>query len=225
MEFIRLLLDVSSGITISFDYVFSDDFSSSSKRWMKICLANANNEIIKVLETVDFIGAAAKLPKNTVLNLIISLPVNTVLILQYGGNGETARIAVDELKISAPFKYEGGCNASPVVLKSKITGRPDRTAFGSLLLDDNNTNKNKLSAYLIKGSSNGTVKLNQDGTFIFTPNKGFEGTSTNFVYKVCEEGAGNLCSANTTVNIEFPNASYKVLLILRVLINTMVMLS
>jgi hypothetical protein len=49
------------------------------------------------------------------------------------------------------------------------------------------------------------VKLNADGTFVFTPHKGFEGTSTNFVYKVCD--AGNLCSANTTVKIDFPNAS------------------
>ncbi len=201
------VLSVTSGISIAFDYVFSDNFSSSSKRWMKVCLANANNEIIQVLETVEFIGASAKLPKKYSTEFTNITPGEYRLVLQYGGAGETARIAVDELKISAPFKYEGGCNAAPIVLKSKITGRPDRTAFGSLLLNDKDVNDEKLNAYLIKGSPNGTVKLNADGTFIFTPNKGFEGTSTSFVYKVCEEGAGNLCSANTTVSIDFPNAS------------------
>jgi hypothetical protein len=201
------VLNVPTNISISFDYVFSNNFSSSSKRWMKVCLANANNEIIQVLETVDFIGAGAKLTKKYSTEFRNITPGEYRLVLQYGGTGETARIAVDDLKISAPFKYESGCNNSPVILKSKITGRPDRTAFGSLLLDEKNANDNKLNAYLIKGSSHGEVKLNADGTFIFTPNKGFEGTSTSFVYKVCEDGAGNLCSANTTVNIEFPNAS------------------
>ncbi|MBO9571582.1 MAG: cadherin-like domain-containing protein, partial [Chitinophagaceae bacterium] len=163
--------------------------------------------IVQVLETVDFNGAAAKMPRKYSTQFKNIASGEYRLILQYGGSGETARIAVDELKISAPFKYDGGCSVAPVVLKSKVTGRPDRTAFGSLLLNDKDQNDQKLTAYLIKGSAHGHVQLNQDGTFVFTPYEGFEGTSTSFVYKVCEEGAGSLCSSNTTVRIDFPNAS------------------
>ncbi|MBO9571583.1 MAG: hypothetical protein J7497_05165, partial [Chitinophagaceae bacterium] len=33
------VLNVVSDITVSFDYVFNENFSAASKRWMKICLA------------------------------------------------------------------------------------------------------------------------------------------------------------------------------------------
>ncbi len=201
------LLNISSSVKVSFDYVFNENFSSDSKRWLKICLADAHNEVIQELETINFNGSSAKKARkySTEFN---NLPAGEYrVILQYGGNGETARIAIDQLAISAPFSYKGGCNASPVVLKSKITGRPDRTAFGSLMLNDKDMADEKFNAYLIKGSPHGNVHLKTDGTFVFTPNKGFEGTSTSFVYKVCEDGAGNLCSANTTVHIDFPNSS------------------
>jgi hypothetical protein len=48
------------------------------------------------------------------------------------------------------------------------------------------------------------VTLNEDGSFIFTPNEDFKGNSTNFTYRICDEGAVNLCSENTTVHISFP---------------------
>ncbi len=201
------LMNIAANVAISFDYVFDENFSSSSKRWLKVCLANANNEIVQELETIHFNGASAKKARqyDTEFN---NLPKGDYrIILQYGGSGETARIAIDQLSISAPFSYKGGCSASPVVLKSKITGRPDRTAFGSLLLNEKDVADENLSAFLVKGSPNGNVDLKADGTFVFIPKKGFEGTSTSFVYKVCNEGAGNLCSANTTVHIDFPNSS------------------
>lgn len=201
------VLEVGSTISVSFDYTFSEDFAVSSQRWMKICLADVNNEIVQVLEKVDYNGAHAKLHKRYSTEFKNIQPGAYRLVLLYGGNGEAARIAIDELKVSAHYKYDGGCSASPVIFKAKVTGRPDRTAFGNLLIDDNGNAQSKMNAYLVKGSVDGEVKLNADGTFIFAPRNGFEGTSTTFIYKVCDNDGGNLCSANTTVNIDFPNAS------------------
>lgn len=202
------VLNIPSTLSVSFEYLFNNNFAASSTRWMKICLANANNEIIQVLEIINFNGAAAKINQKYSTQFENINSGEYRLVLLYGGSGEeTATIAVDELKVSAPLKYEGGCNISPVLLKAKVTGRPDRTAFGSLLLNDKDQNDEKLTAYLIKGSEHGDVKLNPNGTFVFTPKKGFEGTTTSFVYKVCDNGAGDLCSANTTVKIDFPSAS------------------
>jgi hypothetical protein len=201
------VLNVASVIDIAFEYTFSEDFSSSATRKMRICLLNANNELVQVLDQLDFIGLHAKLPKkyNTQFKNITAGEYRLALL--YSGTGEAARIAVDDLKISAPAKYVNGCNVAPIMLKAKVTGRPDRTAFGSLLINDKDVNEEKLTAYLIKNSDDGNVQLNPDGTFVFEPNKGFEGTSTSFVYKVCDEGAGNLCSGNSTVYIDFPKAS------------------
>lgn len=199
------VLNVSAGIDISFEYTFSEDFSAAATRTMRICLVNANNEIMQVLEEINFIGIHAKLPKRYSTEFKNITPGEYRLALLYSGAGETARIAVDNIKISAPVRYANGCNIAPMILKAKVTGRPDRTAFGSLLINDKDANEEKVTAHLIKNSADGNVQLNSDGTFVFTPNKGFEGTSTSFVYKVCD--AGNLCSGNSTVYIDFPKAS------------------
>jgi hypothetical protein len=78
----------------------------------------------------------------------------------------------------------------------------DRTASGSLLVNDKDRNNENISAYLIKGSADGKVELNEDGTFVFAPNKNFKANITSFVYKICDDA--NLCSPDATVFIHFP---------------------
>jgi hypothetical protein len=198
------ILNVASSIKISFDYTFSENFSAESSRWMKIGLANSENEIIQMLDVIDFNGANATRPKkyNTVLRNII--PGDYRLVLLYGGSGGSARIAVDELNTSAPFKYEGGCNTAPVALKDKITGLYNRTASGTLLNNDKDRNNESLKAFLIKDSPDGKVELEEDGSFVFTPDKDFTGNFTSFIYRICDNGSINLCSPNTSVSINFP---------------------
>ena len=171
---------------------------------MNICIANENNEILQVLEHVEFTGSNATMKKLYSTDFKNITAGEYRLVLQYGGKGAISRIAVDQLIISAPYKYPNGCNTAPVAVKDKLTGMADRTASGSLLKNDKDADHEKLTAYLIKGSANGQVNLNDDGTFTFTPEKGFTGSSTSFVYKVCDAGAVNLCSENTTVTIYFP---------------------
>jgi hypothetical protein len=198
------LLSINSQIDVSFEYKFSEDFDESASRWMKICLANSSNEIIQELEKVDFVGIQATKGKkyNTQFNNIT--PGEYRLVLLYGGNGGKAMIAIDELNTSAPFKYNGGCNAAPVAIRDNIKGLGDHTASGSLIENDREKNREPLSAYLIKNSPDGKVELNENGTFTFTPDKNFKGSSTSFVYKICDNG--NLCSPNATATIHFPTA-------------------
>jgi hypothetical protein len=49
--------------------------------------------------------------------------------------------------------------------------------------------------------------MNTNGTFTFTPNAGFSGSSTHFTYKLCDQGLGVLCSNDATVTINFPTAA------------------
>ena len=44
--------------------------------------------------------------------------------------------------------------------------------------------------------NNGTLVLNSDGTFVYTPNSGFEGTD-RFVYSVCDNGTPMACDTAT----------------------------
>jgi hypothetical protein len=199
------LLNVTDNIDISFDYRFSENFSGEHNRWIKICLTNSANEIVSVLDKIEFNGASATKPSRYSTSFKNIRSGEYRLVLLYGGSGGTANIAIDELNVSASFKYDGGCNTAPVALKDKIKGAFDRTAQGSLLANDRDNNRESLKAYLVKGSDDGTIELKENGSFAFVPRQGFKGHSTSFVYKICDEGAGNLCSSNTTVNISFPS--------------------
>ena len=199
------VLSIKSSIDVSFEYAFNEDFDAASSRWIKICLANASNEIVQELETVDLIGVNAARSKKYSTEFKNITPGEYRLVLTYGGKGGTATIAIDELKTSAPFKYAGGCNNAPLAIRDNITGMADRRASGSLIDNDKEKNNESLTAYLIKGSRDGKVELKEDGTFTFTPDKNFKGNSTSFVYKICDEA--NLCSPEATVYIHFPAGS------------------
>lgn len=199
------LLNLESSIDISFEYVFNEDFDAASSRWVKISLVNASNETVQELETINIIGVnAVKIKKySTTFKNIRSGEYR--LMLEYGGKGGTATIAIDELKTSVPFTFAGGCNNAPVAVRDIITGMVNRTASGSLIENDNDRNNETLTAYLIKGSHDGKIDLNEDGTFTFTPNKNFKGNTTSFVYRICDEK--NLCSPDATVYINFPTGN------------------
>ena len=196
------LLNVGNNIEVSFEYAFNEEFAATQSRWVKICLANASNEIMLELETIDFIGiSAVKTKKYSTLFKNIH-PGEYRLVLKFGGKGGSATIAIDDLKTSSPYKYTGGCNAAPVALRDNITGMANRTASGSLIMNDKEKNNEAVSAYLIKGSTDGKVELNEDGSFTFTPANNFKGNTTSFIYKICD--ALNLCSPDAKVYIHFP---------------------
>jgi gliding motility-associated-like protein len=58
----------------------------------------------------------------------------------------------------------------------------------------------------ISNPSNGTVVLNPDGTFIYTPNTDYVGTDV-FVYEICDDGVPSLCDQTTVciTILENPN--------------------
>ncbi len=203
------LLSVSSQLDVSFDYRFNEDFSSSASRWMKICLATATNEIVQVLEELHFNGFQAVKAKNYSTRFSNLTPGTYRLVLLYGGSGGSAAIAVDGLNTSAALRYEGGCSEAPIATKDKITGMPDRSARGSLLLNDMAPDKSSLRVFLSKPSIHGKVDLANDGSFVFTPNSDFKGKSTSFAYRICNDDAADLCSPVTTVNIHFPDKERK----------------
>lgn len=67
-----------------------------------------------------------------------------------------------------------------------------------VLANDFDSNGDALTAVLDFGTSNGTLTLNNDGSFAYTPNQNFLGTDT-FTYHTSD---GNLDSAPTQVKIE-----------------------
>jgi len=119
----------------------------------------------------------------------------------------STQIVLDQLLINIPTLYNGGCNQAPVASNDVFNGLDNHTASGYLTVNDYDPNFEFFNAYLVTNSPDGNVVVNTDGSFTFTPNPGFTGTSTSFTYQVCDNGFGPLCSNIATVVINFPGAA------------------
>ena len=73
-------------------------------------------------------------------------------------------------------------------------------ALGGVLNNDTDADGNQLRSTLVTNVSNGTLTLNGDGTFVYTPNANFFGTDT-FTYRA-NDGAldSNIATVTITVN-------------------------
>jgi hypothetical protein len=196
-------LDLTAGTTLSFAYSF--DSPAKDRRWIRILAIDANNNPVALLDSLELTGDVAGhvyTYKHT-----LSLAGTYSLCINYQGIGGSTRIAIDELNIGAAPHYASTCNVAPLSLKDKFSGTASHTATGNVLSNDYDPNHETMTAYLMTESPDGQVSLQKDGSFVFTPKEGFTGNSTQFTYKVCDNGSPALCSMNTTATIRFPSRS------------------
>ncbi len=199
------VLSVGNNITVAFSYKFNRNIQQGARRWLKICLADANNVPQVQLDSIEF----ADVNTSTVYTYnktLTSVAGPYKLYISYNGVGGSTAIAIDQLEISASKYYSTGCNSSPVAINDHITGGVNRFAEGDVISNDSDADDELAAAYLITQSSDGHVELNMDGSFRFIPNPGFKGSSTSFTYKICDRGWGTLCSNDAKVTISFPES-------------------
>jgi hypothetical protein len=197
------LLDLTAGTSVSFTYSFNQ--AVKERRWIRIVAIDGNNNPVATLDSVELTGDVAGHVynyKNT-----LNLTGSYILCVNYRGIGGATRIAIDELSIGAVPHYASTCNVAPVSLKDKFSGTASHTAAGNVLSNDYDPNHETMTAYLMTESPDGRIELQKDGSFLFTPKDGFTGTSTQFTYKVCDNGTPALCSMNATATIRFPGKS------------------
>lgn len=199
------LLDIDAHTSVAFNYMFN--LPVNDRRWLKVWATNADNKTLTLLDSVELTGSDNK----TIYHYTKLLPASAAgtykLYINYQGMGGNERIAIDQLAISAPAHYAATCNEAPVALRDKFTGTAFHTATGNVLENDYDANHEKLTAYLLTDSPDGSVELAKDGSFTFTPRAGFTGSSTHFSYKVCDNGYPALCSVTTSATIHFPSRS------------------
>lgn len=114
----------------------------------------------------------------------------TVLQALYDQSGRIVRFAAD---------FEQHSEGAPPALFGQV--RYNYLAdLPGLLANDRDVESNFLSAILVSGPQHGTLTLNADGTFSYTPDQDFAGTDT-FTYKV-NDGAldSNVATVTLIVN-------------------------
>ncbi|WP_124728240.1 cadherin-like domain-containing protein [Staphylospora marina] len=92
-------------------------------------------------------------------------------------------------------------NQPPVANDDSYTttvNTPLTVPASGVLENDTDPNGDPLTALLVTGPTNGTLVLNPDGSFIYTPNDGFEGTDS-FTYQASD---GSALSNVATVTID-----------------------
>jgi hypothetical protein len=204
------VLILNGSITISFSYKFNNTLTGGERRWLKISLADENNIPQLLLDSIEY----SNFNTSTIYtyNKTHSTPIgNYKLFVSYNGMGGSAAIAIDQLHISASKYYNSGCNFAPVAVNDNINGSANRSASGNVLTNDTEPNGEQLSAYLMTASPHGNLIMNANGSFSFSPNAGFNGSSTSFTYKICDNGLGVLCSNDGTVTINFPSNNTSIL--------------
>jgi hypothetical protein len=200
------VLDVTDQLNISFNWQFDQAFEKGARRWIKVYLTDPNDMIVNRLDSFEC-PHVVKSMYNYNRTFLHLQPGVYKIYLNYQGTGGNARIAIDQLVVSAGLHYTDGCNTSPIAENDNITGFPDHTASGLVTVNDRDADRDYFNAYLISSSPDGKVQLRGDGSFVFTPNPGFTGHSTTFTYKVCDNGYGRLCSQDATVKLSFPDES------------------
>lgn len=90
-------------------------------------------------------------------------------------------------------------NTAPIAKSDSASGSAGSAVTVAVLGNDSDADGDALSVSSISGVSNGSVKLNGDGSLTFTPNSGYSGT-TSFTYSI-SDGRGGSANAPVSVSI------------------------
>jgi hypothetical protein len=199
------VLDMAGSTPVSFSYSFNQPVQD--RRWLKIFAADNNDMPAVLLDSVELTGSEANHVYTYSKSLQLSAAGVYKLVINYQGIGGSERIAIDQLVVGAALHYASTCNVAPVAVRDRFTGTASHTASGNVLSNDYDPDHETMTAYLLSESPDGRVDLDKNGEFVFTPKGGFTGSSTQFAYKVCDNGSPALCSITTTATIKFPGRS------------------
>ena len=199
------VLDMPATLNVSFSYSFN--LPVADRRWLNIYVADANDMPVARLDSIELTGSEANHTYTYNKSLSLASAGQYKLVLNYRGIGGNERIAVDQLVAGAPLHYASTCNVAPVAVRDRFTGTASHTATGNVLSNDYDPDHETMTAYLLEESPDGRVDLGKNGEFVFTPKAGFTGNTTQFAYKVCDNGSPSLCSITTNATIKFPNRS------------------
>jgi len=209
------VLDIPGSVTVSFKYKISDALPAGASRRIRIYLTTADQIVAGAYMAQIDINSSTVAGQTYSFSQHFS-PVGSGayrVYLQYQGTGGSTRIGIDQLMVDAPLYYPAGCNSAPVAVNDNFNGAANRTASGDVTQNDSDPEFESFDAYLTEQSNDGTVVMETNGNFTFTPNPGFLGTTTSFKYRICDFGFNPQCSQEATVNLTFAASTLPVSLI------------
>lgn len=111
----------------------------------------------------------------------------TVQVADGNGGTDTQAVSVTVTNV----------NEAPSAANDNASGNEDSVIAGNVLVNDSDPENDALTASLVAGPANGSLVLNPDGSFSYTPNANWNG-SDSFTYRASD---GALDSTVTTVTL------------------------
>src|SRR5204863_361540 len=94
-------------------------------------------------------------------------------------------------------------NDAPIAVNDEVTTDEDMPVSGNVLANDSDADGDSLTAALQDGPTSGTVEMNPDGSFTYTPNADFNG-SDSFTY-VADDGQGGTAIGTVSITVNAIN--------------------
>ena len=93
----------------------------------------------------------------------------------------------------------GAVNDAPVASADSIAATEDTPARGNVLTNDTDVDGDALNAILVSGPAHGSLTLNADGSFTYTPAANYNGPDS-FTYKA-NDGQADSNVATVSINV------------------------
>jgi hypothetical protein len=204
----------STNLTISFWYMLNETLNGMAKRSLEVGLLG-NNGVYQSLNTFTIDKNTPNQISKQFYSVDVTAPSTGIyrLVLKMSGdqgNG-TVRIIVDDISINAALFYSAVCNQAPVAIDDSytlvtLTSLSENVITNTVGGTDNEPNGEGMTAAMVTppNTLEGTVILNPDGTFTFTPAPTFTGGPVTFTYQLTDKGYAPASSNIATVTINYP---------------------
>lgn len=204
------VLDVlTNPLNVSFNYKVSSKINGNATRTIEIGYVNSTGVFTSLdLINMDKDSPVTPISYNGSFNLTSTGMIRLVLRLGGSTGDGNSRLIFDDLTINANPHYGPGvtCNSAPVAVNDEYSSMQGDVVVGNLMNNDNEPNGESMTPSIVTASPDGTVIVNADGSFSFTPNPGFTGTTTSFTYRLTDNGfpAATSNVATVVINISVP---------------------
>ncbi|MFC0774104.1 Ig-like domain-containing protein [Terrimonas alba] len=197
----------STSFPVSFKYKVSSKLNGNATRTIEIGLIDvAGNFTSLHIITMDKNSATSVFTFNQTFTLA-STGLRKLVLRLGGATGDgNSRLIFDDLYAGANALYGSGtCNTAPLAVNDIFNGAAGLPFYGNVMTNDSDPNGEALKSAMTITSIDGVVVLNENGSFSFTPNPGFTGSSTTFSYNLTDNGFDPLTSNTALVTINFSN--------------------
>jgi hypothetical protein len=199
-------LNISTSLQVSFKYKISSVLNGNATRTIEIGLMDSSG----IFTSLHTISMDRNSPATTqTYNNTFTLASTSIRRLAFRLGGSTgdgnSRLLFDDLNTNASSYYgpASTCNSAPVAINDTCNGLTGNQVSGNVMTNDNDPNGEFIRSSIVAASPDGNVVLNPDGTFTFTPNPGFTGSSATFTYQLADGGYLPMTSNTATVTINY----------------------